>query len=92
MAKYCNICNTCNKQECVGGINHAFNNPYYCDDKMCTSVHRPLGISTKTGVSFEVGKTHWQGHQDPSKSIPIFLRGTEANLKMVPISRVPIPR
>ena len=32
-----------------------------------------------------VGKTHWKGHQDPSKSDPIFLRGTEANLKMVPI-------
>ena len=30
--------------------------------------------------------------QDPSKSVPIFLRGTGANLKMVPIYRVPIPR
>ena len=39
-----------------------------------------------------VGKTHWKGHQDPSKSVPIFLRGTEANLKMVPINGVPIPR
>ena len=39
-----------------------------------------------------VGKTHWQGHQDPSKSVPIFLRGTEANLKMVPIYWVPISR
>ena len=30
-----------------------------------------------------VDKTHWQGLQDPSKSVPIFLRGTEANFKMV---------
>ena len=37
-----------------------------------------------------VGKTHGQGRQDPSKSVPIFLRGTEANLKMVPIYWVPI--
>ena len=40
------------------------------------------------------GQTHWQGHQDPSKSVPIFLRGTEAYSKMVPINpvhRVPIP-
>ena len=36
--------------------------------------------------------THCQGHQDPSKSVPIFLRGTEALIKMVPIYRVPIPR
>ena len=39
-----------------------------------------------------VGKTYWQGHQNPSKSVPIFLRGTEANLKMVPIYRVPKSR
>ena len=38
-----------------------------------------------------MGKTHCQGHQDPSKSVPIFLRGTEANSKMVPIGTVPIP-
>ena len=38
------------------------------------------------------GKTHWQGHQDPSKSVPIFLRGTKSNSKMVPIGWVPIPR
>ena len=37
-------------------------------------------------------KTHCQGHQNPSKSVPIFLRGTEANLMMVPIYWVPIPR
>ena len=39
-----------------------------------------------------VGKTHCWDPQDPSKSIPIFERGTEANSKMVPIYRVPIPR
>ena len=39
-----------------------------------------------------MGKTHCQGHQDPSKRVPIFLGGTEANLKMVPINSVPIPR
>ena len=39
-----------------------------------------------------VGRTHWQGHQDPSKSVPIFERGTEADLEMVPIYRVPMPR
>ena len=38
-----------------------------------------------------VGKTHWQGRQDPSKSAPIFERGSEANLKMVPVGGVPIP-
>ena len=43
-------------------------------------------------IVVRVGKTHWQGHQDPSKSVPIFLRGTEANLNMVPISGVPIPQ
>jgi len=39
-----------------------------------------------------VNKTHCQGHQDPSKRVPIFLGGTEANLKMVPIGPVPISR
>ena len=29
-----------------------------------------------------VGKTHWQGRQDPSKSVSIFDRETEANFKM----------
>ena len=33
-----------------------------------------------------------QGHKDLRKSLPIFERGTEANLKMVPIYPVPIPR
>ena len=37
-------------------------------------------------VQHRVGKTHCQSHQDPSKSISIFLRETEANLKMVSIS------
>ena len=39
-----------------------------------------------------VGKTHCQGHQDPSKSVSIFDRETEANLKMVSIGSVSIPR
>ena len=51
------------------------------------------GLSLGRGSSLvSMGKTHCQGHQDPSKSVPIFLRGTEANLKMVPINRVPISR
>ena len=33
-----------------------------------------------------------QGHQDPSKSVSIFLRETEANLKMVSINGVSMPR
>ena len=33
-----------------------------------------------------------QESRNPSKGVPIFLRGTEANLKMVPIGSVPIPR
>ena len=43
-------------------------------------------------IQYRVGKTHCQGHQDPSKRVPIFLRGTEALIKMVPVGRVPIPR
>ena len=38
-----------------------------------------------------VGKTHWQGRQDPSKSVSIFDRETEANLKMVSMNPVSIP-
>ena len=38
-----------------------------------------------------VGKTHCQGHQDPSKRVPIFLGTQEANLKIVSINRVSIP-
>ena len=55
------------------------------------------GLSLGRGSSLvsylvSMGKTHCQGHQDPSKSVPIFLRGTEANSKMVPINRAPISR
>ena len=39
-----------------------------------------------------VGKTHCQGHQDPSKSVFIFDRETEANVKMISIYAVSIPR
>ena len=54
----------------------------------------PLASSRfgRDSIQFRVGKTHCQGHQDPSKSVPVFLRGTEQNLKMVPIGGVPIPR
>ena len=38
------------------------------------------------------GKTPCQGHQDPSKSVSIFDRETEANSKMVSINAVSIPR
>ena len=38
------------------------------------------------------GKTPCQGHQDPSKSVSIFDRETEANLKMVSINPVSFPR
>ena len=43
-------------------------------------------------VLYRVGKTHCQGHQDPSKRVSIFLGETEANLKMVSISLVSISR
>ena len=39
-----------------------------------------------------VYKTHCQGHQDPSKRVSIFLGETEANVKMVSINGVSIPR
>ena len=42
-------------------------------------------------MQYRVGKTHCQGHQDPSKRVPIFLGTHEANYKMVPIGQVPIP-
>jgi hypothetical protein len=42
-------------------------------------------------MQYRVGKTHCQGHQIPSKRVPIFLGTQEANLKMVPIGSVPIP-
>jgi hypothetical protein len=59
---------------------------------MTHNSHSPARDSAETLYSNRVGKTHCQGHQNPSKSVPIFLRGTEANLKMVPIWPVPIPR
>ena len=43
-------------------------------------------------MQYRVGKTHCQGHQDPSKRVSIFLGTPEANLKMVPINSIPIPR
>ena len=43
-------------------------------------------------IQYRVGKTHCQGHQDPSKRVSIFLRGTEANYKMVSIWPVSISR
>ena len=43
-------------------------------------------------MQYRVGKTHCQGHQDPSKRVPIFLGTHEANVKMVPIGSVPISR
>ena len=51
------------------------------------------GLSLGRGSSLvSMGKTHCQGDQDPSKFVPIFLRGTEANSKMVPIYGVPKSR
>ena len=43
-------------------------------------------------IQYRVGKTHCQGHQDPSKRVFIFLGETEALIKMVFINRVFIPR
>ena len=59
---------------------------------MTHNSHSPARNSAETQYSNRVGKTHCQGHQDPSKRVPFFLRGTEANSKMVPIKAVPIPR
>ena len=39
-----------------------------------------------------VSKTRCQGHQDPSRSVSIFDREIEANVKMVSIGSVSIPR
>ena len=54
----------------------------------------PLASSRfgRDSIQYRVGKTPCQGHQNPSKRVPIFLRGIEANLKMVPIWPVPISR
>ena len=42
-------------------------------------------------VRVHIGKTHCRAHQDPSKRVPMFVGTPEANVKMVPIYRVPIP-
>ena len=54
----------------------------------------PLASSRfgRDSIQYRAGTTQCQGHQDPSKRVPIFLGGTEANLKMVPIGPVPISR
>ena len=46
----------------------------------------------RESIQYRVGKTHCQGHQDPSKRVSIFLGTQEANVKMVSINRVSIPR
>ena len=46
----------------------------------------------RDSIQYRVGKTHCQCHQDPSKSVSIFLRETEANSKMVFIWPVFISR
>ena len=43
-------------------------------------------------LQYRVGKTLCKGHQDPSKRVPIFLGTPEANVKMVPINSVALPR
>ena len=53
---------------------------------------RQLEIRPRPYTGYRVGKTHCQGHQDTSKSVSIFLRETEANLKMVFIYAVFISR
>ena len=54
----------------------------------------PLASSRfgRDSIQYRVGKTHCQGHQDPSKRVSIFLGETEANVKMVSINRVSISR
>jgi len=39
----------------------------------------------RDSIQYRVGKTHCQGHQDPSKRVPVFLGTPEAAIKMVPI-------
>jgi len=41
-------------------------------------------------IQYRVGKTHCQGHQDPSKRVSIFLGTQEALIKMVSINAVSI--
>ena len=47
----------------------------------------PLASSRfgRDSIQYRVGKTHCQGHQDPSKRVFIFLGETEALIKMVSI-------
>jgi len=54
----------------------------------------PLASSRfgRDSIQYRAGKTHCQGHQDPSKRAPIFPGTQEANVKMVPIGSVPISR
>ena len=54
----------------------------------------PLASSRfgRESIQYRVGKTHCQGHQDPSKRVSIFLGETEALIKMVSINRVSISR
>ena len=65
-----------------------------CDATDAAEGQFPLASSRfgRDSIQYRVGKTHCQGHQDPSKSVSIFLRETEANVKMVSISSVSIPR
>ena len=51
-----------------------------------------MSAITRILCGYRVGKTHCQGHQDPSKRVPIFLGTPEALIKMVPICAVPISR
>ena len=60
-----------------------------------STIFRYLWLTIPTrqdSIQYRVGKTHCQGHQDPSKRVPIFLGTHEANVKMVPIYAVPISR
>ena len=57
---------------------------------MIHNSHSPARDPAET--LYRVGKTHCQGHQDPSKRVPIFPGTQEANVKMAPICRAPISR
>ena len=51
-----------------------------------------VGVGVSVGARVSVGVRVSQGHQDPSKSVSIFLRETEALIKMVSIWPVSISR
>ena len=51
---------------------------------MTHNSHSPARDSDETLYSTGLGKTRCQGHQDPSKRVPIFLGTREALIKMVP--------